>query len=73
MHTHTHTHTYAHVCVHAHTYIKKSVHTSQFIGLALVRVEGYEKISKVKHVTSVGLCTSSCRSTGDLEVNPHAV
>jgi len=66
-------HTHAHVRVHAHTYIKKSVHTLQFIGLALVCAEGYEKISKVKDVTSLGLCTLSCRSTGDMEVNPHAV
>lgn len=59
--------------MYVYTYIKKSVHTLQFIGLALVSAEGYEKVSKVKDVTSLGLCTLSCRSTGDMEVNPHAV
>jgi len=60
------------MCVCKHTYIKKSVHTLQFIGLALVGAEGYEKISKVKDVPSLGLCTLSCKSTGNTEVNPHA-
>jgi len=39
----------------------------------LVGAEGYEKISKVKDVPSLGLCTLSCKSTGDIEVNPHAM
>jgi len=60
------------VCVQTHTHIKKSVHTLQFIGLALAGAEGYEKISKVKDVPSLRLCTLSCKSTGDIQVNPHA-